>query len=442
MFRPCIHKLEVDLTYRCPMRCVNCDRFCDIAPSSGLEDMTPEHFSRILDDSIECGHDWEEIRLVGGEPTEHPKFRDFVQIAASYHKRRPRTIFAMYTHGNGAKGASDITWCGGVFPELRIINSKKTSRKQLHWPFCVAPIDVDPHWASTHVWSGCDMSKRCGIGLNALGFHPCAVAGSINRIFGIGKSISSVASLSVEGLQGMYPNYCQLCGFYLQIKCLFPIVSKTWKAALVRYGSTLRDHGSGCQQLSGFHSLDGSKVFNLPSVRSLGDTFNPSTVKGDQVNSVLPFQGSGVVFCGNLSSGDNVLRLISVGIADDECPFQLWSFDSGIGSFQSGLGTVDLGLDGVGFGEVVGFHGTGLGGGEAGEEGFGEAGKLGMVVGIELGFGGGIVIEGGSGGLRLGSIAGSAQGKETSGRNDQDGVVSHESDYPIVAGGGQHACAL
>ena len=60
----------------------------------------------------------------------------------------------------------------------------------------------------------------------------------------------------------------------------------------------------------------------------------------------------------------------------------------GVGFIQESGDTVDLGLDGIGFGEVVGFHGTGLGGGEAGEEGFGEAGKLGMVVGVELGFGG------------------------------------------------------
>ena len=38
---------------------------------------------------------------------------------------------------------------------------------------CIAPVDLDPHWAATHRFEGCNVSAHCGISLNHTGFYPC-----------------------------------------------------------------------------------------------------------------------------------------------------------------------------------------------------------------------------------------------------------------------------
>jgi hypothetical protein len=104
---------------------------------------------------------------------------------------------------------------------------------------CVAPIDLDPEWAASHHYEGCSVSGHCGISLNHAGFYPCAVAGAIDRIFGLNQAIKNLAGVSESAMAEKYQTFCRLCGYYRPTReNSQTLLSPVWRAALGRY----RDH--------------------------------------------------------------------------------------------------------------------------------------------------------------------------------------------------------
>ena len=88
--------MYIKITTRCNMSCEHC---CYSATKDG-EDMAIEMFKKILDkwhQEIDCGNGY--VTLGGGEPTLHPKFWDFVELAWKYG--RPW----MVTNGSNKKDA-------------------------------------------------------------------------------------------------------------------------------------------------------------------------------------------------------------------------------------------------------------------------------------------------------------------------------------------------
>ena len=80
------------------------------------------------------------------------------------------------------------------------------------------------------------MSGHCGISLNYKGFFPCAVAGAIDRVFGLGQAVKNLADVSEATMIEKYQSFCRLCGYYRPIReSSQTLLSSAWRAALDRY---------------------------------------------------------------------------------------------------------------------------------------------------------------------------------------------------------------
>jgi organic radical activating enzyme len=102
----------VDLTYRCNMKCNICYN-----PVRPMPDMTLDYFTeciRQLPNPVE-------IRMLGGEPSIHPQFFDFVKTAFDFGHD-------VYVSSNGKVAAKDLNWCR----ELKSIERSSKNKLKMH----------------------------------------------------------------------------------------------------------------------------------------------------------------------------------------------------------------------------------------------------------------------------------------------------------------------
>ena len=70
--------IEIEITYRCNLRCINCDRSCRQAPTN--EQMSVEQIQKFINESVDNNVKWERIRVMGGEPTLHPDIFEILNL--------------------------------------------------------------------------------------------------------------------------------------------------------------------------------------------------------------------------------------------------------------------------------------------------------------------------------------------------------------------------
>jgi len=247
-FLPNLSKVEIDLTYHCNLKCVNCNRSSTQAPTNkGMELSQLQNFVR---ESIEVRKKWELINLLGGEPTLHPQFLEIIALLLYEYidKFSPKTILQVTSNGYG-KTVQDRLAALPKHPQLIIdYASFKDSRKVPYFsPFNDAPIDkVTPHTQEYH--KGCWVTSYCGIGLNALGYYPCGVAGGIDRVFGFHKGIQHLKDVDAS-IKSLLTHFCQFCGNFTDYaanrgdfiprheKALLtkPVISATWRKQYKKY---------------------------------------------------------------------------------------------------------------------------------------------------------------------------------------------------------------
>ena len=238
MVRPNMHWLELDITYVCGMGCRNCNRMTGIAPGRPEQNMTVSQVERLIQDSVRLQYPWTNWFLIGGEPTMHPDLDAIISRIAAYRDCHNRELnLTLATHGNGAKTQKRLAELSVAFPFLQFLNSHKTGN--IHPDFvcpCVAPCDIDGEWSAHHHFEGCSVSGHCGISFNRRGFYPCAVAGAIDRIFGLNQAIPELADVSEAAMVERYQTFCRLCGYYRPIReNSQTLLSDTWRKALNRY---------------------------------------------------------------------------------------------------------------------------------------------------------------------------------------------------------------
>jgi len=69
--------------------------------------------------------------------------------------------------------------------------------------------------------------------MNCAGFYPCAIAGAIDRIFGLREAIRNLADVSEAVMIEKYQIFCRLCGYYRPIlENSRTLLSPTWRARL------------------------------------------------------------------------------------------------------------------------------------------------------------------------------------------------------------------
>lgn len=84
---PNIYKLEIDITFKCTLKCFNCNRGLSIVDGREEENMSLTQFSKFIAQSIENQHLWKQIRIMGGSlpfiPISMKLLKDYIYIRQS-----------------------------------------------------------------------------------------------------------------------------------------------------------------------------------------------------------------------------------------------------------------------------------------------------------------------------------------------------------------------
>ena len=142
--------IEIDITYLCNLYCINCNRSASQAPEE--MHITIDRIQSFVNDSISLKHRWNRIRVLGGEPTLHPHFRDIIDCLMRYREWNGDCKIEVVTNGYGEKVQSVLD----TLPKtIWIENSKKSGRIQMDFgPFSLAPCD-DSKFSRADYRNGC-----------------------------------------------------------------------------------------------------------------------------------------------------------------------------------------------------------------------------------------------------------------------------------------------
>ena len=229
-YRPSRAYVEIDITYKCNLKCINCNRSCTQAPSN-LE-MPVADIEAFIQQSVEKKNQWKRIRILGGEPTLHSRIFDIIDLLIAYQSQYNPSVrlvlgtnfFGSRVHRFLKKGPAAIT----------VKSTLKSSRVNLFKPFNVAPVDTIFNRFSDYA-CGCRIIEECGMGLTPSGYYVCAIAGGIDRIFRYHLGRKELPGES-DPLTDQMSAFCRLCGhFGVQWPTRRARVSKTWRLAYRRF---------------------------------------------------------------------------------------------------------------------------------------------------------------------------------------------------------------
>jgi hypothetical protein len=234
-FLPSREYVEIDITYKCNLNCINCNRSCTQAPSN--IEMPLSKIEAFLKQSVEEKILWKRIRLLGGEPTLHTRIFDITDLLIAYKERyNPSVRLVLCTNFYGKKVRRTIEKIPKPFA---IKSTLKSSQVNLFKPFNVAPVDTIYNRFSDYTF-GCRIIKDCGLGLTPSGYYMCGIAGGIDRIFQYNMGRKKIPDKS-DSLSDQMAAFCCLCGhfgFHWPTRKI--IMSKTWRLAYSRYWSKAR----------------------------------------------------------------------------------------------------------------------------------------------------------------------------------------------------------
>ena len=225
-FQPSREFAEIDITYKCGLKCLNCNRSCTQAPSD--IEMPVDRIEAFISQSIKTKVSWKRIRILGGEPTLHSRIFDIIDLLIEYQRDfnpSVRLVLGTNFFGNRVQRVLE------KLPDTIIVKSTlKVSRVNLFKPFNVAPIDR-PYFKFSDYSCGCRIIQECGLGLAPSGYYMCAVAGGIDRIYGYNLGRETLPDKS-DTFADQMTAFCRLCGhFGFQWPTRISKRSKTWRMA-------------------------------------------------------------------------------------------------------------------------------------------------------------------------------------------------------------------
>lgn len=200
--------IEIDITYVCNLRCKNCNRSITQAPEK--THMPLDMVTGFVKDSIARNKRWRVVRVLGGEPTLHPRFLDIIDALRSYREFAPECAITVVTNGYGKAVQAVLK---RIPPDIIVENSAKDGNVQPDFgPFNMAPAD-DPSFRSADYTNGCSIMTECGMGLTPGGYYQCAVAGGIDRLLGNRRGYPILPSDS-DDMLALSRDLCRLCGHF------------------------------------------------------------------------------------------------------------------------------------------------------------------------------------------------------------------------------------
>ncbi len=226
LYQPSREFVEIDITYKCNLKCLNCNRSCTQAPED--TEMPVSMIETFIRESVEKNVKWKRIRILGGEPTLHSRIFDIIDRLRKYRSVYNKDVrLVLGTNYFGGKVRNVLDKIPG---DIIIKSTLKTSRVNLFRPFNVAPIDTWFNRFSDYS-AGCRIIEDCGLGLTPSGYYMCAIAGGIDRIFQYHTGRKNLPETSDKMMDQMSV-FCRLCGhFGFQLPVKKEKMSRSWKNA-------------------------------------------------------------------------------------------------------------------------------------------------------------------------------------------------------------------
>lgn len=223
---PVSGKAEIHLLFDCDLACRNCNRasFLNDAHTPALSVADFAEFctqARTLDW-------WPAIIIIGGEPTLHPDFFTFCELAVEFvnegRERMPTSAgpnpaghvpFVQLWSNHFSADAREK--CAEAEARFGIsVNEDTNKTHSMILPIddiFVSPIDVGlegrpPCWQHA--------SQLCGISVDSRGYSPCAIGGAIDGILDLGFRTKILADLfDPEKAAAITEEMCGHCGHQL-----------------------------------------------------------------------------------------------------------------------------------------------------------------------------------------------------------------------------------
>lgn len=248
-FLPNLSKIEIDITYQCNLKCINCNRSSTQAPTQ--KGISMEKIFQFIQESIQLQKRWKLINILGGEPTLHPHFLEIVTLILTEYidAHSPHTTLQITSNGYGNTVQAILAKLPS-HPNLIIDNASYKDNKVIPYfsPFNNAPIDNQVIPQNQDYSKGCWVTAYCGIGLNELGYYPCGVAGGIDRVFEFNLGIPSLHDTASK-LDELLNTFCRYCGNFNdyainkgdfiprheKAALTQPIISKSWQQQYRKY---------------------------------------------------------------------------------------------------------------------------------------------------------------------------------------------------------------
>lgn len=240
-------RIEIDITYACNLRCLNCNRSVSQAPEK-LQ-ISLGTIKRFVSESIARNKRWKTIRILGGEPTLHPDFLRIIDELLKYRRWQLGCVIEVVSNGHGKAVNSTLK---KIPSDVRIENTSKTGNVQPAFgPFNLAPVD-DPSFRSADYSNGCAIMEECGMGLTPLGYYPCAVAGGIDRIAGNQLGYADLPS-DDDDMAEMNEKLCRLCGHFRDGHCVpqslrAPLLGQPMSVTWLRLYDNFRENKRALRQ--------------------------------------------------------------------------------------------------------------------------------------------------------------------------------------------------
>ncbi len=210
-YRRCRDIIEIDVTYECNLKCLNCNRSCRQAPSA--ERMELRQIEAFVEESRRRGKVWRTIKLLGGEPTLHPELTAILRTLLEGCARPHGTSVVLVTNGFSARSKEIIR----SLPGEVIVDptSLKDSAVQPQFgAFNMAP--RDSRWFRfTSFRNACKIPSICGIGLTPFGYYGCVIAGGIDRVAGYDIGWKRLPE-DAEEMGDHFERFCPLCGRFTE----------------------------------------------------------------------------------------------------------------------------------------------------------------------------------------------------------------------------------
>jgi hypothetical protein len=235
---PNIRVLELCITYRCNVKCDNCSNLCTQAPMDDSGDLTYDEIESMIRESADCGYQWGQISLHGGEPLLHPEVLAIGHLLVDYRRvHSPGLALQALTNWSTEK----IRVVGDSLRSMGInlgISEKHVRNQMANGsPIPYVPVNESPEDLGLSHDGGCFQTENCGICRNYLGFWPCSPMAAAARVFGYTTPILRVNDIAVDGMRDLLPMHCKHCGFSMpdRPRVIDQISTKTWTEGFKQY---------------------------------------------------------------------------------------------------------------------------------------------------------------------------------------------------------------